>query len=158
MTITEGQMAPDFSLNDETGKAHKLSDYRGQTVVLYFYPKDDTPGCTQQACDFRDSHQRYLAQGAVVLGVSPDSEASHQKFKIKHDLPFPLLADPDHAVCELYGVWQEKSMYGKKYFGVVRTTFVIDPEGRVAKIFEKVKVPEHSSKVLDVLESLGSPG
>lgn len=156
MAIKEGQPAPDFSLNDETGKTHKLSNYRGQTVVLYFYPKDDTPGCTQQACDFRDSYQRYQSQGAVVLGVSPDSEASHQKFKTKHDLPFPLLADPQHAVCELYGVWQEKSMYGRKYWGVVRSTFVIDAEGKIAKIFEKVSVPKHSSKVLDVLEGLGA--
>ncbi|MCW5874208.1 MAG: thioredoxin-dependent thiol peroxidase [Anaerolineales bacterium] len=154
MELNVGQMAPDFKLPDETGKLHQLSDYRGKTVVLYFYPKDDTPGCTQQACNFRDDYLKYKAAGAVILGVSPDDEQSHEKFKDKFSLPFPLLADADHKVCEQYGVWGEKSMFGNKYFGVIRSTFLIDPEGKLADIYRKVSVPKHSEKVLKAVEEL----
>jgi peroxiredoxin Q/BCP len=154
MTIAEGKSAPDFTLPDETGKKHKLSDYRGKTVVLYFYPADDTPGCTKEACDFRDDYLKYKAAGAVVLGVSPDDEASHDKFKAKYKLPFPLLADTDHKVAEKYGVWAEKSMFGKKYMGIVRSTFIIDGDGKVAKAYEKVKVVSHSQNILADLAEL----
>lgn len=154
MELTVGQMAPDFKLPDENGKLHKLSDYRGKTVVLYFYPKDDTPGCTMEACNFRDDYLQYKAAGAVILGVSPDDEASHEKFKTKFNLPFPLLADEGHKVCEQYGVWAEKSMFGNKYFGVVRSTFIIDPEGKLAEIYNKVSVPKHSQKVLKAVQEL----
>jgi peroxiredoxin Q/BCP len=153
MTIAEGKSAPDFTLPDETGKKHKLSDYRGKTVVLYFYPADDTPGCTKEACDFRDDYLKYKAAGAVVLGVSPNDEASHDKFKAKFKLPFPLLADTDHKVAEKYGVWAEKTMFGKKYMGIVRSTFIIDADGKVAKAYNKVKVLSHSQNVLaDIAE------
>lgn len=154
MTIAEGKSAPDFTLPDENGKKHKLSDYRGKTVVLYFYPADDTPGCTKEACDFRDDYLKYKAAGAVVLGVSPDDEASHDKFKTKYKLPFPLLADTDHKVAEKYGVWAEKSMFGKKYFGIVRSTFIIDGDGKIAKAYDKVKVVSHSQNVLAELAQL----
>lgn len=153
MTIAEGKTAPDFSLPDEKGKTHKLSDYRGKTVVLYFYPADDTPGCTKEACSFRDDYLQYKAAGAVILGVSPNDEESHQAFKKKYGLPFPLLADEGHKVCELYGVWGEKSMFGKKYMGVVRSTFIIGPDGKVAKAFEKVHVLGHSQAVLSAIQS-----
>lgn len=154
MMIAEGKAAPEFILPDETGKEHKLSDYRGKTVVLYFYPADDTPGCTMEACNFRDDYLKYKAAGAVVLGVSPDDEESHGKFKTKYKLPFPLLADKGHKVAEKYGVWGEKSMFGKKYFGIIRSTFLIGPDGKVAKAYEKVKVPSHSEKVLADLAEL----
>ncbi|MEX2142986.1 MAG: thioredoxin-dependent thiol peroxidase [Anaerolineales bacterium] len=154
MALTTAQLAPDFTLPDESGKLHKLSDYRGKTVVLYFYPADDTPGCTKEACNFRDNHSKYQAAGAVILGVSPDDETSHQKFKKKYSLPFPLLADKGHKVCELFGVWAEKSMFGKHYMGVVRSTFIIAPDGRIAKSFEKVRVAEHSQEVLASLDEL----
>src|SRR5687768_937522 len=130
--IDPGQPAPDFSLNDQDGKTHKLRDYRGKWVVIYFYPKDDTPGCTVEACRFRDGADVFKQRGAVVLGVSPDSEKSHGKFAAKFGLPFPLLADTEKAMCQAYGVWQEKSMYGRKYMGVARTTYLIDPQGKVA--------------------------
>ena len=154
MELKVGQKAPDFKLPDENGKLHSLSDYRGKTVVLYFYPKDDTPGCTLQACNFRDDYLKYKAAGAVILGVSPDDERSHEKFKDKFSLPFPLLADADHAVCEKYGVWAEKSMFGNKYFGVVRSTFLIGPDGTIAEVYNKVSVPKHSEKVLKAVEEL----
>lgn len=154
MTLKVGQKAPDFKLPDQNGKLHSLSDYRGKTVVLYFYPKDDTPGCTLQACNFRDDYLQYKAAGAVILGVSPDDEHSHEKFQEKFSLPFPLLADTDHAVCEKYGVWAEKSMFGNKYFGVVRSTFLIDPDGKIAEVYNKVSVPKHSAKVLKAVEEL----
>ncbi|MEX1248358.1 MAG: thioredoxin-dependent thiol peroxidase [Anaerolineales bacterium] len=153
MKIAEGKPAPDFTLPDETGKLHKLSDYRGKTVVLYFYPADDTPGCTAEACSFRDDYSQYRAAGAVILGVSPDDEESHQAFKKKYSLPFPLLADKGHKVCGLYGVWGEKSTFGKKYFGVIRSTFIIGPDGRVLKAYEKVRVPVHSQHVLEAIAS-----
>jgi peroxiredoxin Q/BCP len=154
MLIAEGKTAPDFSLPDETGKTHKLSDYRGKTVVLYFYPADDTPGCTLEACNFRDDYLQYKAAGAVVLGVSPDDEESHDKFKKKYKLPFPLLADVGHKIAEKYGVWGDKTMFGKKYKGIIRSTFIIDKEGKVAKSYEKVKVPKHSSAILEELAQL----
>ena len=144
-------MAPDFTVLDDTGASVSLSSFRGKKVVLYFYPKDDTPGCTTQACDIRDNFSALRERGAVVLGVSPDSVAKHVKFRKKYDLPFTLLADTDHAVSEKYGVWGEKSFYGKKYMGVDRTTFVIDEEGRILKVFPKVKAEKHLQQVLEVL-------
>jgi len=134
----------------------KLSSLRGKPVVLYFYPKDDTPGCTTQACGIRDVYGEFERAGAVVLGVSPDKAESHVKFKAKFDLPFTLLADPDHAVADAYGVWGEKSMYGKKYMGVQRSTFVIDPDGKVARVFPKVQPKTHDDVVLAALEELGA--
>jgi peroxiredoxin Q/BCP len=156
MTPTVGKPAPDFTLPDETGKLHSPSDYRGKTVVLYFYPADDTPGCTKEACNFRDDHLKYRNAGAVILGVSPNDEKSHEKFKEKYKLPFPLLADKGHKVCELYGVWAEKVTFGKHYMGVVRSTFIIDPQGLLASVFEKVKVLDHSREVLSTLRELKS--
>jgi thioredoxin-dependent peroxiredoxin len=150
--IEEGKPAPDFTLADQAGKKVTLSKLKGSSVVLYFYPKDDTPGCTTEACAFRDAFADYKKAGAVILGVSPDDSASHAKFAKKFDLPFTLLADNDKKVSEAYGVWKEKSMYGKKYMGVERTTFVIDRQGKVAKIFPKVKVDGHSSAVLDAIK------
>jgi peroxiredoxin Q/BCP len=149
--IKQGEFAPDFELLSDSGEMVRLSDFRGRTVVLYFYPKDDTPGCTKEACSFRDSYAPLQAAGVVVLGVSPDSTKSHTRFKIKHSLPFPLLADTDHKVAEAYGVWVEKSRYGRKYWGNARTTFVIDGEGRVKKVFEKVKPEGHAEEVLAAL-------
>jgi len=154
MELKIGQKAPDFKLPDENGKLHKLSDYQGKTVVLYFYPADDTPGCTLEACNFRDDYLKYKAAGAVILGVSPDDEQSHEKFKAKFNLPFPLLADVGHKVCEQYGVWAEKTMFGKKYMGVVRSTFLIGPDGKIAEVYSKVSVPKHSEKVLKAVEEL----
>jgi len=147
-----GQKAPDFSVVDDTGKTVKLSDFKGKKVVLYFYPKDDTPGCTKEACNFRDGIAEIRKQGAVVLGVSADSAESHRKFKAKFDLNFPLLADTDKKIVEGYDVWKEKSMYGKKYMGIERTTFVIDKDGKISHIFPKVKVDEHYEEVLKALE------
>ena len=146
-----GDAAPEFTLPSDRGGDVSLESLRGRPVVLYFYPKDDTSGCTTQACEFRDSWAEVQARGAVVLGVSPDSVASHQKFRDKFSLPFPLLADADHAVAEAYGVWGEKSMYGRKYQGILRTTFIIDPTGRIAHVFEKVKPRGHAAEVLDAL-------
>ena len=151
MKLTEGKQAPDFSLHDESGKSHKLSDYRGKTVVLYFYPADDTPGCTAEACDLRDDYRKYQKAGAVILGVSPDDEASHIAFKQKYKLPFTLLADKGHKVSELYGVWAQKSMFGKKYLGVLRSTFIIDEQGKLVKAFEKIKAKENNEKVQSAL-------
>ncbi len=151
----EGKNAPAFTLPASNGKKVTLKEYHGQVVVLYFYPKDNTSGCTTEACQFRDSMEEFTSQQAVLLGVSPDSLTSHEKFIDKFGLPFLLLSDEDHAVAEKYGVWQEKSMYGKKYFGIVRTTIVIDKTGKVAKVFEKVKVPGHEKEVLEVIKRLG---
>jgi len=147
-----GQKAPDFSVVDDSGKTVKLSDLKGKKVVLYFYPKDDTPGCTKEACNFRDGIAEIKKQGAVVLGVSADSVESHKKFKKKFDLNFQLLADTDKKIIEDYDVWKEKSMYGKKYMGIERTTFVIDKDGKISHIFPKVKVAEHYDEVLAALE------
>jgi len=148
-----GAAAPDFTLAAHDGKRYSLKDFRGKTVVLYFYPKDDTSGCTKEACSFRDSLAAIKRKGAVVLGVSPDGEASHRKFSDKYDLNFPLLADEGKEVLQRYGVWQEKSMYGRKYMGVVRTTFIIDPKGKVKAVFEKVKVDGHTDDVLKALSA-----
>jgi peroxiredoxin Q/BCP len=149
--VEEGSQAPDFELRSDSGKTVSLSQFRGRPVVLYFYPRDDTPGCTREACAFRDAYDEYLARDAVILGVSRDSEESHTKFKAKYELPFTLLSDPDHAVAESYGVWAEKSMYGRKSMGIVRSTFVIAPDGTVAKAMRGIKVPGHSDKVLEAL-------
>jgi peroxiredoxin Q/BCP len=146
-----GDEAPDFEALTDTGQTVRLSDYRGRRVVLYFYPKDDTPGCTTQACGFRDSYPQIEARDAVVLGVSPDGQASHQKFKTKHDLPFTLLVDEDHAIAELYGVWGEKSMHGKSYMGVVRSHFVIDAQGRLEDVQVKVSPDKSVELALKVL-------
>jgi peroxiredoxin Q/BCP len=149
--IEQGQAAPDFALPDQDGRAVKLSDFRGQPVVVYFYPKADTPGCTTQACGVRDHRQDYESAGAIVLGISPDPVAKVKKFHDKQQLNFPLLADEGHAVADAYGVWVEKSMYGRKYFGNERTTFVIDADGRVAEVLRKVKPAEHDALVLKAL-------
>ncbi|MEM6504710.1 MAG: thioredoxin-dependent thiol peroxidase [Planctomycetota bacterium] len=151
--IQPGKAAPAFHLADQDGNKHRLSQYKGKWVVLYFYPKDNTPGCTTQACGFRDAETQLRAQGAVVLGISPDDEKSKAKFAGKFDLNFPVLADVGAKTCEKYGVWQEKSMYGKTYMGVVRTTFLIDPNGKVAQRFDKVKVKGHTEAVLEALEA-----
>jgi peroxiredoxin Q/BCP len=151
VAVDEGRRAPDFTLNSDTGEAISLSSLKGSPVVLYFYPKDDTPGCTAQACGIRDAWSEFEAAGAVVLGVSPDGEASHAKFKEKYELPFTLLADTDHEVADAYGVWGEKSMAGKTFMGVDRSTFVIDADGNVAKVFRKVKPDEHADQVLEAL-------
>lgn len=146
--LAENSIAPDFELKDETGQVHRLSDYRGKNVVLYFYPKDDTPGCTTETCSFRDNYSAYEKAGVVILGVSPDSPASHAKFKTKYHLPFTLLSDEDHKVSETYGTWGKKKMYGKEYFGILRSTYLIDKEGKIRKVFENVKPSEHSAEVL----------
>ena len=149
--IEAGEQAPDFTLADQAGNEVTLSGLRGRKVVLYFYPKDDTSGCTTQACGLRDRIDEFDAKGAVVLGVSPDSAASHTRFRTKYELPFTLLADTGHVVAERYGVWQEKSMYGRTYWGVARTTFVIGADGRVEQVLEKVKPAGHAEQVLELL-------
>ena len=152
MPIKSGIPAPDFELYDDTGTLRKMSDYRGQNVILYFYPKDDTPGCTTEACNFRDDYSAYEHADVVILGVSPDTVKSHVKFKEKFNLPFPLLADEDKKVCELYGVWVSKKSFGREHMGVARTTFLIDKEGQIKRVFEKVKPPEHSAELLAELK------
>lgn len=151
MIIEVGQQAPDFMLSDENGQIHNLSDYQGKYVLLYFYPKDDTPGCTKEACNFRDDYSQYDDANVIILGVSPDSPQSHAKFKSKYNLPFTLLADEDHKVCELFGVWGPKKSFGKEYEGVHRTTYLINPDGRIQKVYEKVSPANHSVEVLDEL-------
>lgn len=146
--------APAFKLTDQNGDEHQLKDYRGKWVVLYFYPKDNTTGCTKQACQFRDDTSQFKRKKAVILGVSPDSEKSHTNFIDKFDLPFTLLADTEKKVCTKYGVWQEKSMYGRKYMGVVRTTYLINAEGKVAHRWDKVKVADHAEDVLAKIKEL----
>ncbi len=153
MAVAVGKKAPAFTLPATNGEDVSLKDFAGKTVVLYFYPKDDTPGCTKESCDFRDAHRKFTNKKAVVLGVSPDSIKSHDKFIAKFDLPFVLLADTDHAVAEKYGVWAEKSMYGKKYMGIERSTFVIGPDGAVKAIFRKVKVDGHVDEVLEAVSA-----
>jgi len=155
--IEPGETAPDFELPDQDGRAVKLGDFAGQMLVLYFYPKADTPGCTTQACGVRDHQADYVQLGAPVLGVSPDPVAKVKKFHDKYELNFSLLADEDHAVAEAYGVWAEKSMYGRKYFGNERTTFVIGPDGVVARVLRKVKPAEHDEQVLAALAEAGPP-
>ena len=146
-----GDKAPVFAGIDDQGKKVELKNFRGKKVILYFYPKDNTPGCTQESCDFRDVISRIKKKDTVVLGVSPDSVASHQKFKVKFSLPFPLISDEDHKIAMAYGTWQEKSMYGKKYMGIVRSTFVIDGNGLIFQVYEKVKVKGHVDAVLNTL-------
>jgi peroxiredoxin Q/BCP len=152
--IKEGVKAPDFKLDTDEGTKVALKDFRGKNVVLYFYPKDDTPGCTREACAFRDSFAAIKKTGAVILGVSPDSTASHGKFKTKYKLPFPLLSDPERTVAKKYGAFGEKVLYGRKMLGMIRSTFVIDTKGVVRKVFPKVRVDGHSEKVLEALQSL----
>lgn len=152
--IRENQKAPDFELTNDEGKKISLSGFRGKPVVLYFYPKDDTPGCTTEACNFRDDYEDYRKQGAEIIGVSPDSVKSHIKFRTKHTLPFILLADEKHKVCEMYGVWGKKKIFGKKYFGVLRTTFLIDKDGNIAKVFKGVKPANHSKEVIAAINEL----
>jgi peroxiredoxin Q/BCP len=148
MSLQVGDVAPDFEVKNQNGELVKLSDFRGKKVALYFYPKDNTPGCTEQACNLRDNYQQLLKQGYVVLGVSVDNEKKHQKFIQKYELPFPLLADTEHEIVEKYGVWQEKSMYGRKYMGTMRYTFVIDEEGKIEDIITKVDTKEHAAQIL----------
>jgi len=152
--LKQGNPAPGFSLPGSGGQTIALSDYKGQYVVLYFYPKDDTPGCTKQACGFRDHLSEFEKLDCAVIGVSKDKPEKHDKFTEKHDLNFPLASDEDGAVCEAYGVWKEKSMYGKTFLGIERSTFLIDPDGKIAQIWRKVKVPGHVEEVRDALENL----
>ena len=152
MALKPDQMAPDFSLLDENGILRRLSDYRGRPVVLYFYPRDDTPGCTTEACNFRDDYSMYEQAGVTILGVSPDTPKKHTKFKEKYHLPFTLLADNDHKVCDLYGAWGPKKLMGREYDGVLRTTFLIGSDGKLLKVFENVRPDGHSAEVLQALK------
>jgi peroxiredoxin Q/BCP len=152
--ISEGAAAPAIETKTDTGADFRLSDYRGKTVVLYFYPKADTPGCTTEACEFRDAIEDFRGINAVIVGASPDTPEAQAKFKRKFNLPFTLLADEDHSVADAYGVWGEKSMYGKKYMGVERTTFIVDGEGKIRKIFRKVKPAGHAEEVKSALAGL----
>ena len=151
MPIASGIPAPDFEMFDDTNTLRKLSDYRGKNVILYFYPADDTPGCTKEACNFRDDYSAYEKAGVVILGVSPDDVESHVKFKKKFQLQFPLLVDDGHKVCDLYGVWGPKKSFGKEYDGVLRTTFLIDVNGNIKHVYEKVRPSEHSKELLTEL-------
>ncbi len=151
--IEEGKNAPDFKLKNQDGETISLKDFEGKNIVLYFYPKDDTSGCTAEACAFRDDFPKFENIDAVILGVSPDSVESHKKFAEKYNLPFNLLSDESKEVCEKYGVWQQKSMYGRKYMGVVRTTYIIDKDGRVKKLFTRVKVDNHNKEVMEALQN-----
>jgi len=151
-TLKEGDQAPGFSAKDQNGKTISLSDFKGKNVILYFYPKDDTPGCTAEACSFRDNYQSMLSKGFDVIGVSTDDEKSHKKFETKFSLPFTLIADSDKHIVEAYGVWAEKNMYGKKYMGTLRTTFVIDGGGIIKKIIDKVDTKNSSQQVIDLLQ------
>jgi peroxiredoxin Q/BCP len=153
MPIEAGKKAPNFELKDNEGKVHKLSDYKGKTFVLYFYPKDNTKGCTTEACSFRDSYAEFEKAGVDVIGVSPDDEKSHTKFIDKYELPFTLLSDPGHKVCEAYDVWGLKKFMGREYEGVFRTTFVIGPDSKIVKVFEKVKPTDHSLEVLEAVKA-----
>jgi peroxiredoxin Q/BCP len=149
--LQEGTKAPDFSLPNQDGETVSLRQFAGSKVVLYFYPKDDTPGCTKEACSFRDHHKKIQDQGAVVLGISADSPESHEKFRSKYSLPFPLLSDPDAQIIKKFGAWGEKKMYGKSYEGTIRSTFIIDENGHIAKVFPKVKPDQHGKEVLEYL-------
>ncbi|MDB5024626.1 MAG: thioredoxin-dependent thiol peroxidase [Mucilaginibacter sp.] len=148
----EGDKAPDFTAKDQNGKTVSLSDFKGKNVILYFYPKDDTPGCTAEACSFRDHYQSLLGKGFAVIGVSTDDEQSHKKFESKYSLPFPLIADPDKQIVDAYGLWVEKNMYGKKYMGTARTTFLIDANGMITKVIDKVDTKNSSQQVIDLLQ------
>jgi peroxiredoxin Q/BCP len=152
--LEPGEKAPAFTLKDDQGKTVKLSDFKGNPIVLYFYPKDDTPGCTKEACAFRDASAQLKKHGAVVLGVSPDDVASHAKFRDKFNLNFPLLADEKHAVAEAYGAWREKNMYGKKSMGIQRSTYLIDGQGKIAQVWKRVQVDGHEAQVLEALQEL----
>lgn len=152
MLLKEKTIAPDFKLLDETGKERSLAEFKGKELILYFYPKDDTPGCTTEACNFRDDYSAYEKAGVVILGVSPDSPASHAKFKAKFHLPFTLLADEGHKVGDLYGTWGKKHMYGREYDGVLRTTFLIGKDGVIKKVFENVKPADHSAEILAAIK------
>jgi|SRR5690625_431501 len=154
MTIEVGKHAPDFTLKNQDGEDIRLSNFRGKHVVLYFYPKDMTPGCTNQACDFRDQHEHFKQLDAVILGVSPDPIERHQKFIAKHDLPFHLLADEDHKVAKQYDVWQLKKTFGREYYGIVRSTFIIDKDGILQKEFRNVRVKGHVEKALEFVEQM----
>ena len=154
MLIPAGGIAPDFSLQDDQERMHHLSDYRGRPVVLYFYPRDDTPGCTKEACGFRDDYSAYDEAGVTIFGVSPDTPESHAKFKTKYDLPFTLLADPDHIVAEAYGVWGIRKIFGREVTGILRTTFLIGADGEILKVFEKVKPAKHSAEILSTFDEL----
>lgn len=151
--LKPGNTAPSFTTKDGAGHTVKLKDFKGQKVVLYFYPKDDTPGCTKEACSFRDDFATFKKRGINVLGVSPDSEASHKKFADKYKLPFTLLSDPDHAIAEAYGTYGQKKFMGRTYMGILRTTFLIDEKGKIKKVFEKVKPDEHSREVLEAFDA-----
>ncbi|MDD2213757.1 MAG: thioredoxin-dependent thiol peroxidase [Oscillospiraceae bacterium] len=151
--LQQGQPAPDFELLNQADQPVRLSDFRGQTVILYFYPKDQTPGCTKEACGFAAAWAAFKAQNAVILGVSKDSTASHRRFADKESLPFTLLSDPDHKVMEAYGVWQEKKNYGKVYWGTVRSTFLIGPDGLIQKVWPKVKPEQHAAEILAWLKA-----
>lgn len=151
--LKEGDAAPAIHSQDENGNGFDLASLKGKSVVLYFYPKADTPGCTKESCEFRDTAQKFTKKDTVIVGVSPDKAAAQSKFKAKFDLPFTLLADQDHAVAEAYGVWKEKSMYGKKYMGIERTTFLIGPDGKIRKIFHKVKPEGHAEQVYAALNA-----
>lgn len=151
-TLQEGDKAPDFTAKDQNGKPISLADFKGKTVILYFYPKDDTPGCTAEACDFRDNYQSLVGKGFEVIGVSTDDEKSHKKFETKYSLPFPLIADESKEIVEAYGVWGEKNMYGKVYMGTMRTTFIIDAGGIIKKVINKVDTKASSQQVLDILK------
>ena len=153
ITLAAGDTPPDFELRDQDGNAHRLADYRGRTVVLYFYPRDNTPGCTKQACGFRDQHEAIGAEGAVVLGVSTDTAASHAQFREQHGLPFPLLVDEDAAVATAYGAWGEKTLYGRKSIGMTRSTFVIGPEGTLTKVWKRAKAADNAEAVLKLLRA-----
>ena len=154
ISLTEGNKAPLFKSKDQNGKPVSLADFKGKKVALYFYPEDDTPTCTIEACNLRDNYSLLKKEGIVVLGVSPDDEKKHKKFEKKFDLPFTLVTDPDKKIIDKYGVWGEKSMYGKKYFGVLRTTFIVGKDGKILKIFEKVKPKEHGKEVLGYIKTL----
>jgi peroxiredoxin Q/BCP len=154
MAIVPGTQAPDFSLPDENNVTRQLSDFHGRPVVLYFYPKDDTAGCTTEACGFRDDYNSYVNSDLVIIGVSPDSPKDHAKFKTKYSLPFSLLADEGHVVCEKYGVWGLKKFMGRTYEGVMRTTFLIDPNGRIATVFKNVRPAEHAAEVIEAAKKL----
>ena len=150
--LSEGQKAPEFTANDQNGKSISLSNFAGKSIILYFYPKDDTPGCTAEACSFRDNYESLLAEGFEVLGVSTDDEKSHLKFIGKYNLPFSLIADTDKKIVEAYGVWVEKNMYGKKYMGISRKTFIIDKNGMIRKVIDKVDTKNSSAQVLEILK------
>ncbi|MDO3644670.1 thioredoxin-dependent thiol peroxidase [Mucilaginibacter sp. L3T2-6] len=150
--LKEGDKAPDFTSKDQNGKTVSLADFKGKNIILYFYPKDDTPGCTAEACSFRDNYQSLQGNGFEVIGISTDSEKSHKKFETKYSLPFPLIADEDKSINEAYGVWVEKNMYGRKYMGTARKTFLIGPDGIIKKIIEKVDTQNASKQVLDLMQ------